>query len=456
MGAAVQVWEAGQVWVAGLVLATVLAACTPPEVILTGTRFPVRAPLADSLPTEEVPDPAAPPARAENQSQPISLPPASANATWGQRGGSASHQGPHGALSASPVLVWAAAIGQGNSRQNRIAAAPVVAGGRVFAMDAQSTVTALSTGGALQWQVNLAATFDRDANASGGGLAVEGGRVYATTGYGEVVALEAGSGAVIWRQRLEAAASGAPAIAGGKVFVAARDGSGWALEAATGRIAWQVPGTAAVSSVTGGAAPAVADGAVIFPFASGQVVALTADDGTPLWSASVTGQRLGRGYGALQDITGDPVVAGGVVYAGTAAGRMAALEAATGARLWTATEGAMNPPLLVGGSVFVVNDEARLVRLDAGSGSEIWAVEMPYFVHDEPKKRQAIVAHYGPVLAGGRIAVASSDGALRLFSPVDGAMLAQVAIAGGAASAPALAEGMLFVTGSDGQLYAFR
>ena len=439
----------------GLLLAAGLAACAP-EVILTGTRFPVRAPLADSLPTEAVPDPAAPPDRPANQSQPISLPAASANANWSQRGGLASHLSPHGALSPSPVLVWAVPIGQGNSRQNRIAAAPVVAGGQVFAMDALSTVSAVSTGGALQWQVDLAAGFDRDANASGGGLAAENGRVYATTGYGEVVALDAASGGVLWRQRLDVPATGAPAIAGGKVFVAARDGSGWALEAATGKIVWQVPGTASPASVTGGAAPAVADGTVIFAFASGQLVALTADDGTPLWSAPVTGQRLGRGYGGLADITGDPVVAGGVVYAGTAAGRMAALDAATGVRLWTATEGAMSPPLVVGGSVFVVNDEARLVRLDAGSGAEIWATEMPYFVNEVPKNRQAIFAHYGPVLAGGRIVVASSDGALRLFEPVSGTMVAQVALPGGAASVPALAGGMLFVTGADGQLYAFR
>ena len=439
----------------GLLLAAGLAACTP-ELILTGTRFPIRAPLVDSLPTEAIPDPAAPPDRPANQSQPISLPAASANASWGQRGGSASHQGFHGALSASPVLVWSTPIGSGNSRKNRIAAAPVVSGGQVFAMDALSTVSAVSLSGALQWQVDLAASFDRDANASGGGLAAENGRVYATTGYGEVVALEAASGAILWRQRLQAPATGAPAISGGKLFVAARDGSGWALDAANGKVIWQVPGTASPASVIGGAAPAVADGTVIFPFASGQLVALKADDGTPLWSTPVTGQRLGRGYGGLVDITGDPVISGGAVYAGTAAGRMAALDAVTGARLWTATEGAMSPPLVVGGSVFVVNDEARLVRLDAASGTEIWATEMPYFVTEKPKNRQAIFAHYGPVLAGGRIVVASADGALRLFDPTNGSLVAQVALPGGAASVPALTQGMLFVTGADRQLYAFR
>ena len=99
----------------------------------------------------------------------------------------------------------------------------------------------------------------------------------------------------------------------------------------------------------------------------------------------------------------------------------------------------MNPPLVFGGSVFVVNDEARLVRLDATTGAVVWAVEMPYWDTDKPRKRKAITAHYGPVLAGGNLVVAGGDGQLRLFDPASGTMTGGVAIPGGAASSPALA-----------------
>ena len=95
----------------------------------------------------------------------------------------------------------------------------------------------------------------------------------------------------------------------------------------------------------------------------------------------------------------------------------------SGERVWTAAEGALNPPLVVGGSVFVVNDENRLVRLDAATGAEIWAVDMPYFIKGKAKKRKAIVPHFGPVLAGGRLVVAPGDGDLRLFDPTNGALV---------------------------------
>jgi hypothetical protein len=35
---------------------------------------------------------------------------------------------------------------------------------------------------------------------------------------------------------------------------------------------------------------------------------------------------------------------------------------------------------------------------------------MPYFTAEKVKKRKGIYAHYGPVLAGGRVMVVSSDG----------------------------------------------
>ena len=65
-------------------------------------------------------------------------------------------------------------------------------------------------------------------------------------------------------------------------------------------------------------------------------------------------------------------------------------------------------------------------------------------------------ANYGPVLAGGRLIVPSSDGTLRQFDPVSGALLAEMPLPGGAASNPVVAGGVLYLMTGDGQLAAFR
>ena len=430
-----------------------LSACQR-DVILQGERFDLRTPLEDSVAVEGKPAPT-PPAAFENRALPLALPAPRSFADWTHRGGSAQHMAGNGVLSATPQKIWSVGIGAGNSQRARIAASPVIAAGQVYTMDAAGKVSAVSMAGNLVWQADLAASTQGKV-VTGGGLAADGNHVFATTGAGELVALNASTGAVEWRQAFTAPTTGAPTVSGKVVYAMGADGGALAVAVDTGRILWSIEGTGTTGGMVGSASPAISGGDVIFPFASGEIEAVEASSGTAKWIAAVAGQRLGRAYAALGDVTGDPVVSGGVIYAGTAAGRTIAADAATGTRKWVATEGAMNPPLVVAGSVFVVSDDARLVRLDAANGDLIWAVDMPYYVKDKPKKLKRIYAHYGPVLAGGRIVVASSDGLLRMFDPVTGAMVGSVDIPGGAASAPALAGGMLFVVGGNGQLHAFR
>ncbi|MDP3197998.1 PQQ-binding-like beta-propeller repeat protein [Tabrizicola sp.] len=441
--------------VTGIGLLALLAGCGQREVILSGERFPVRADLEASVPVEGQPAPTAP-AAPENQSVAISLGPQTGG-DWTHRAGNARHLMPHAALSATPQRVWSANIGSGSSRKNRISAAPVVADGRIFTIDAGTGVTATATNGATLWSTDLTASFDKSGGQSSGGLATANGRLYATTGYGELVALDAASGAVIWRQRVDAPISGAPATDGQTVYVSGRDGSAWAISAADGKVIWQVVGTPGKTAYVGTAAPTVGDRAVIFPSAAGDLMAvLKIGGGTKVWQSSLAGKRLGRAYALTADVTGDAVIAGKTLFAGTGNGRTVAMSASSGERIWSAGEGALGPVAVAGGSLFLVNDEARLVRLDAATGEVIWSVEMPYFTNDKPKRRKGIFAHYGPVLAGGRIMVVSSDGLLRAFDPTDGTLTYTAEIPGGAAAQPAVAGGTLYVVGGNGQLHAFR
>lgn len=437
---------------AGLVL---LAGCEK-ELILQGERFNARAPLDASIGEEGKPAPTDSFGQVENQSVPISIPAARANADWSHRADNAQHLMPNASLSAAPARVWSVAIGSGNSRKNRITAAPIVADGRVFAMDATSGVTAVSTSGAKLWSANVAALGATGPAVSGGGLAYGAGRLFAATGHGEVIAMDPASGAIIWRQKLGAPAAGTPTVDGGTVYVVGRDATAWAINAKDGKVEWQTSGTPSPTGMVGSSAPAVTASTVLFPFGSGDIIAALKAGGTPVWSASIAGKRLGRGYTGVTDIAGDPVVDGAVTYVGNQSGRISALETATGTVLWSARDAAYGAVLPVGGSVFLVSDEAKLVRLDASTGEPIWSVDMPYFVPTRERKRAEITAHYGPVLAGGRLVVASGDGVIRMFNPTDGGLVGSVTLPGGAATAPALAGGMMYVVSRNGQLHAFR
>lgn len=438
----------------GLCAMVIVAGCER-EQVLPGERFDTRTPLAASVPGEDGRAAASDAAMAD-VARPITLPVASRLDAWPSRGFDAANRLPHAALSATPVAVWTADIGQGNTRRHRIATDPVANASAVFTIDAggQVQATDLATGGTL-WATSLVPDFDRGGDASGGGLALAGGQLVVTTPYGEVLSVDASNGAIQWRQRL-GTVLGAPIIADDVIYVVGRNSEAWAISAADGRLRWAIPSTDAPSVLVGGAAPAVADGRLFLPFPSGEIVASFPATGVTLWSSFVAGGRLGTAYATLNDITADPVVVGGTVYAGNQSGRVVAMNARTGARLWQATEGAYSPVLAAGDSVFFVSDRNELIRLDAGTGARIWGTELPLFEANRESRRKAVFTHYGPILAGGRLIVASGDGLIRMFAPDSGEMVGTLDLRGGAASHPIVVGDTLLVVSTEGRLHAYR
>ena len=434
----------------GLAAAVSLAACTKEEVILKGEREGIREVLSLPQPAD-----ATAPAT-ENRSQPIALVATRNNAAWPQSASTPATRPAHPALSSAPDRIWSTSIGAGDGRRERITATPVVADGRVFTLDAQSRVTAVSTGGEVLWTRNLVPVNDSARDATGGGLAVDGGTLYISSGFGLMTALDAATGRELWQQDLGATGSGNPTVVGDLVYLVAGDELAWALEKDTGRIRWQLSATPNIHNVMGAPAPAVSEKYVVFGFGSGEVQGAFRKGGLRLWDSHVAGQRDGYSMARVGDITGDPVIDGDRVYVGSHSGRTVAFGLADGERLWTADEGALSPVWPAGDSIFLISDRNELIRLSAEDGSRIWGVKLPFFTKDRPRRQAEIHAHHGPILAGGRLIVASGDGVLRFFDPVSGDLTGRVELPGGATTGPVVANGTLYVVSRNGQLHAFR
>ncbi|MCR8547012.1 PQQ-like beta-propeller repeat protein [Salipiger sp. P9] len=434
---------------AGLLGLTMLSACEDPEVILPGERYGTREVLQGDVPAE------APP---ENSARALALAAAQSNADWAQSPVSPFVRVGNAALGRSLTPVLSVNIGEGDTRRERLNVDPVVAGGRIFTMDSQHRVSAVSPAGAILWQKSMVPDRDAAQQAQGGGLAAADGRLYVASGFGRLTALDAATGDEIWTQRLGGTATGAPTASGGLVYVTSGDNRGWAIEADSGRVRWQTEGVEDIHNVAGAPAPALSDDIVIFGYGSGSLQAAFRQGGLRRWSADVVGARNGIALAGITDLTGAPVIAGNRVFAGNHSGRVVAFNLDSGERLWTALMGARGPVWPAGDSVFLVSDVNELVRLDAATGGQIWAVPLPGYVEVRrpQRKRSTAYAHHGPVMAGGRLVLASSDGLLRSFNPEDGALLSAVEIPNGATTAPAVAGGTLYVVTKKGQLVGYR
>ncbi|WP_146346978.1 PQQ-like beta-propeller repeat protein [Falsiphaeobacter marinintestinus] len=443
MNAAFSFSRIGSACLGGVLL--LLMACDEPENILPGVREDIR-------PAEQSKDSAV----VENTSRSISLGGQTANKDWPQSFGTQTYRVSHAALGSSVQRIWSTQIGQGDSRRQRITASPVVGGGLIYTLDSAAQVSGVTPAGAVSWSVDLTPTSDKQEDATGGGLAYHNGVLYVSSGFGLLTALDAANGQIRWQQELDATGSGQPVVRDGLLYLVAGDDTGWTIHTDDGRIAWQITGTPSVGNVLGAPAPALTSDLAIFAFGSGDLTATFRKGGLRRWTASVAGQRTGRAAALIGDVTGSPVISGNRLFAGNHSGRTVAFDTISGERIWTLKEGALGPVWPAGDSIFLVSDRNQLIRASSSDGTPIWAVDLPGLLDDRSKKRGPIYVHYGPILAGGRIVVASNDGYLRFFKPEDGTLISTTEIPNGASSPPVVAGQTLYVVGSKGQLHAFR
>lgn len=429
--------------VASCIAALALMGCEPAEEILAGERLDL-----DGTPTAE--------AAADVGGASLNLAGSVANAAWTHPNQNPQQNPQHVELAAAPVLAWSAAVTASEGRRHNLVAAPIIADGRIFVLGSRSEVVALNTAGQQLWSRDLTPFGDNPDDGSGGGLSFGADLVFASTGFGELVALDPDTGAIAWQQDLEAAGISPATVSQGLVYVTTRKGDAFALSPETGRIEWQISGPESVSNLAHAPAPTVTNKWALFPMGTGEVYSTFRRGGLRNWTSSVSGRRLGVAANQISDLVGGPLVSGERVFVGNNTGRTVALDLGTGDRIWTANEGVSSRMVTGGGSLFVVNDRNELLRLSQSDGSVIWRQPLPRYNHENPRKRDGIIVHFGPVLAGGQLIVASSDETLRFFDPATGAITRRVALPDAAAAAPSVAGGALYVLTTDGKLSAFR
>ena len=384
----------------------------------------------------------------------VRLPEPYANTEWPQPGGFSTHAMQHLAAGESLNKAWTSSVGQGSGDDRFILAQPVVAGGRIYAMDAGDSVTAFDAqGGGQAWRVDLTPEGEDD-GLFGGGLAVDGGRLFVTSPYGQVAALDTGSGKVLWQVKLPGPLRAAPAASGGRVFVVTTDNQLFALAQDDGRQLWNYTGIAQDAGLLGGSTPAVAGPVVVAAFSSGELFAFGVDSGRTLWSDSLAGTARGDAVATLADIRGLPVIDRGRVIAVSNSGTLTAIDLERGGRLWNASIGSSQTPWVAGDFVYILSNNDEVVCLTRDEGRVRWIQSLPQFQNEA--ERENPIAWAGPVLVGDRLVVTNSAGDAISLSPYTGDALGRIQLSSSAHLPPIVANNTMYLLSDNGELTAFR
>jgi uncharacterized repeat protein (TIGR01451 family) len=205
------------------------------------------------------------------------------------------------------------------------------------------------------------------------------------------------------------------------------------------KLNWQSPTGNIYDSVS---SPVVANGVVYYGsedsgVLTGHVYALNASTGAQLWSFETGGP-----------VDSSPAVANGVVYIGSWDHNLYALNASTGAKLWSFTTGdalESSSPAVANGVVYVGSIDGNVYALNATTGEKLWSYDTG----------SGLVS--SPAVANGVVYIGStdSDGHVYALNASTGAELWSYATGSSVGSSAAVANGLVYI-GSGGVAYALN
>lgn len=384
----------------------------------------------------------------------VVLPAPEVNTEFAQGGGNASKSYGHVAIGDAPQRAFTVSI-RGSSAKQRLAASPVVGGGKLFAMDTEGMVHAWdASSGARAWETSIRAEKQNAGSTFGGGASFDEGVVYVTNGVGEVAALDAANGNVKWRVKPAGPLRGSPTVAFGQVMVMTQDNQILTLNADDGAVLWNANASVGQTNVFGVASPAAGQGTIVAGYSSGELVAYRYENGRELWADALARTSIATSVSTLTDIDADPIIERGRVYALGQGGRMAAYELVTGQRIWELNLAGISTPAIAGDWIFTLTDEGKLLCIAKSNGKVRWMTQLQRYKNEKKKKDQILWT--GPVLAGNRLWIANSRGEMMTASVTDGTVSNFTKLGSGVSLAPIVANQTLYVLDDSGKITAFR
>lgn len=345
-------------------------------------------------------------------------------------------------------------IGKKSKEDTKYTIAPVIDKEKIFTIDGRGKVSSFNLNNIRKeiWTYQI----DIDGNSgnfSNAGILYHEGRIFISTGYNKVVALDAESGGLIWNRNINAVARSAPDANNGVLLVNTVENTVYALDIKDGAILWNHSGTAEEISVLGTASPVVYKDLVFASYSSGELYAINLKNGTVAWFDSLA-TRSDVKNGSFVDIDSAPLVVGDKTFVINNQGTLVAYNTLTGSRIWE---------LLVSGSknlwyaneyLYLINAESQLLAINTDLGKIAWTKQLPKY--EKPKKQKDPYLWSGPVLAGNRLLIAGYHGVLLSVSPKNGDIISTTKILDGVAHTPVVAHNSVFFINQKAQLSVYR
>ena len=315
---------------------------------------------------------------------------------------------------------------------------PAVVGDSVYAASHDGAVARFQDG-QTQWKSSV--------GKLSAGVGSDGKLAVVVTMGGEVVALDADSGAEQWRATAGAEVLAPPAVTASVVVVRASDGRLLAFNSGDGTRRWVYQRAMPTLSLRSAAGMRVDERGLMVGYPGGKIVALNIETGGLLWELAVASPRGVTELERITDVAGTPVTTRSEVCAVAYQGRAGCFDLTNGRALWSRDFSSSTGLARDTRFVFITDDGDAVHGLDAFSGASAWK-------QDAMKRRQLT----RPVVTGGYVVVADLDGYVHALDRESGGFVARMRTDGSAIVADPQPLGLsrFVVQTRDGGIFALE
>lgn len=310
--------------------------------------------------------------------------------------------------------LWSAGVGKSAG----YAFSPALAGTAAYAASYDGALVKLEEGKVV-WKINVGQKLS-------GGVGTDGRLVVVGTPKGDVLAFSAEDGKAVWQARVSSEVLASPTVGPEGVAVRSGDNRVVLLDLATGSRKWVYQRATPPLSVRSTGVPVFADRYVFVGFPGGKLVALSLQNGAPVWEGAVALPKGTTELDRVADIVATPAIDGTQICAVAFQGRVACFDMSQGGALvWSREISSAAGLALEGRNLFVVDDSGVVYALDRQSGSSLWK-------QDKLKNRHLSA----PVVRRGLVAVADGQGYVHFLSREDGSFVARAKTDGSPVAVP--------------------
>lgn len=352
-----------------------------------------------------------------------------------------------------PKVIWSESVGSGvKSYFSRIK--PTIAYGKVFTASREGDAFALdqATGKEL-WSVDLS---DLDNNRGffegrvpillNGGPIAGINRVFIGSENGDVFALDAETGELAWQNEIKGEVIAAPAIDSGVLVVNSASGILKAFNASNGEEVWSVVQDVPALTLRGTSTPVMAGGGVLVGTAAGELTVYILEKGQQGWTAEVGEPTGATELESVVDVDIAPVVYGDKAYAVSSRGNLVAVELRTGRILWKRKYSSYRQISIDGNTIFLTDLKGHVFAIDRNNGLERWG--------QLSLTNRGVT---GPTVDGDYVVVGDYQGYVHWLDQETGDIVARHYVDGsGIFTEPSVEDGVVYAQTRAGNLQAIK